>query len=713
MREDKGESKIARPNSDTQPAGFTGQAKDALVQLAEQHLARQSFTSKAAEIFEQVAELFPDRHDFQMALQACHLVEAISLAVQTHLANPSTAQALSDEREALEHFIEEFPGSPELTKSLGDMYLLEGDCESACEAYRLAQSCGYSDSEAIANAGNLALKSAQAPPSALLYFAEQALALGKFALSASLLAEAVRRCEGEQDATVDLLREVSERFLPHLPLSSEKQLVLGEIARVSVRVGHLDSALLALREVGLANFPHTDVVKRIARHLIDREEYREASDYLQLIAYDRETKELLNEIATRLDERGDIDTALALLRYINEHDLGIPKAEQVVQDRLELDTMEQIAERHFSSGRYDDAIHHYGRLAEREVSLLPKIVPRIEIALAQSRQPQPRDLVTLAEAFRKKRDHEHAQALLGRALEVDAGNEQARQLLRTIYDEILKADPNAAPVRLRSGDLYVMCGRLDKAIEEYKAILSIPGGDLDARRPLAAAYLRSGDPSQALEQYRYVFMVAADIAPLYEIMEALTKAGLLREALQAARKIYDFDRTYGDVADRMVTLDERVRQEDMVRLSRDTRMADLIGEQAVGRYRFMEQLGSGGMGVVHKVFDSKNQCVVAMKVLRESLTSSSKVLERFFREAQVVASLNHRNIVNIYDYNISSTAGKSYIAMEFIDGPSLRDVIEEQIAAGANTTSEYIAEILYYCLQICDALDTTHAKGII
>jgi serine/threonine-protein kinase len=142
-------------------------------------------------------------------------------------------------------------------------------------------------------------------------------------------------------------------------------------------------------------------------------------------------------------------------------------------------------------------------------------------------------------------------------------------------------------------------------------------------------------------------------------------------------------------------------------------MVELIGDQAIGRYRYIEQIGSGGMGVVHKVYDLKNQTVVAMKILRESLTGSAKAIDRFFREARIAATFTHPNIVNIFDYSISSVFGRSYIAMEFVDGPSLRNIIEERFSVGNELSSEYIAEILDYVVQLCDALDTTHMKGII
>ncbi|MBI1785798.1 serine/threonine protein kinase, partial [Candidatus Sumerlaeota bacterium] len=134
---------------------------------------------------------------------------------------------------------------------------------------------------------------------------------------------------------------------------------------------------------------------------------------------------------------------------------------------------------------------------------------------------------------------------------------------------------------------------------------------------------------------------------------------------------------------------------------------------AIGRYQFVDKIGSGGMGVVYKVLDVRQNKQVAMKILRDGLASSSKALDRFFREARIAAQIRHRNIVDIYDYNISSQDGQNYIVMEFIEGQSLREFIDLHFDDTISTSIEYITEMLYYGVQLFDALQATHSKGII
>ena len=91
----------------------------------------------------------------------------------------------------------------------------------------------------------------------------------------------------------------------------------------------------------------------------------------------------------------------------------------------------------------------------------------------------------------------------------------------------------------------------------------------------------------------------------------------------------------------------------------------MIG-QALGHYRIEAKLGEGGMGVVYRAFDTHLDRPVAIKILRADATASPERRRRFQQEAKAASALNHPNIVHIYD--ISSSGGTDYIAMEFVDG---------------------------------------------
>ena len=133
-------------------------------------------------------------------------------------------------------------------------------------------------------------------------------------------------------------------------------------------------------------------------------------------------------------------------------------------------------------------------------------------------------------------------------------------------------------------------------------------------------------------------------------------------------------------------------------------MDHLIGKKLDGRYEVLQLVGVGGMANVYKARDIIDERLTAVKVLREEYASNEEFVRRFKNESKAIAALNHPNIVKVYDVSFSDKMQS--IVMEYIDGITLKDYIDQQKIIRWK-------EAVHFAVQILRALQHAHDKGIV
>src|SRR5436190_15552937 len=126
-----------------------------------------------------------------------------------------------------------------------------------------------------------------------------------------------------------------------------------------------------------------------------------------------------------------------------------------------------------------------------------------------------------------------------------------------------------------------------------------------------------------------------------------------------------------------------------------------IPEESIAHYRIMEPIGAGGMGAVYKAYDKKLQRIVALKVLPPEYVSQQDRRRRFFQEARAASALNHPHILTVYE--VGEDNGTPYIAMEFVEGETLRQKIKSR--------SLQLNDVLGIAIQSAGGLAQAHEVG--
>jgi tetratricopeptide (TPR) repeat protein len=224
------------------------------------------------------------------------------------------------------------------------------------------------------------------------------------------------------------------------------------------------------------------------------------------------------------------------------------------------------------------------------------------------------------------------------------------------------------------GDIFCSRGKHTLAIKKLRQAI----GDLDLDTDNRDAYYRLATAHEAADEFQ--------------------------EAVDLYERILTFDYHYKDVEKRLEIARSKVVQNRSTESLASTQ--ETVGPPSgrPGRYRIEGELGRGGMGIVYKAHDTVLDRPVALKVLPDALKDNPEALKNFLREAKSAAKLNHPNIVTVYD--AGEQDGRYYIAMEYVDGTTLKEIVRRRGVISPNG-------VLHVLLQMCEALAFAHDQKVV
>ncbi len=311
------------------------------------------------------------------------------------------------------------------------------------------------------------------------------------------------------------------------------------------------------------------------------------------------------------------------------------------------------------------------------------------------------DFLQAAEMLRVAGDRERAAACYERAGRFREAAEALAQAGRHDREAELLA---RAGDRLRAGELLIEQGDEDRAIKVLQEIDDGHAHFARAAALLGDVFRRRGLHSLAVKKLERALAGRAldreTLGAHYALATTCEAAGETARARELYERILAFDYHHADASERLARLGEA----SGASASQEGGGRSAGASAARGRYRIVGKLGRGGMGIVYKAEDTVLDRVVAFKVLPQALKENPQALKNFLREARHAAQLNHPNIVTVYD--AGEQAGIYYIAMEYVDGSTLKEIVKQRGAIAPGGVVNVLA-------QMCEGLAYAHDKKIV
>jgi tetratricopeptide (TPR) repeat protein len=262
--------------------------------------------------------------------------------------------------------------------------------------------------------------------------------------------------------------------------------------------------------------------------------------------------------------------------------------------------------------------------------------------------------------------------------------------------------------KLKAAEIQLANGAEEDAIKVLQEIEPEHADFSKASALLGEIFKKHGKLSLAIKKLTHAIGSSGvsrdNVQAFYSLATVYEANKEVGEAAELYEKILAFDYNHADVSARLEQARELLKKEAAEKQAAAQTGAQLSASQKAGRYKITGKLGRGGMGVVYKAQDSVLDRTVAFKVLPETLKENPQALKNFLREAKSAAQLNHPNIVTVFD--AGEQDGAYYIAMEYVDGHTLKEIIKHRgrISSGG---------IVHVLAQMCEALAYAHESKIV
>jgi len=433
-------------------------------------------------------------------------------------------------------------------------------------------------------------------------------------------------------------------------------------------------------------------------------------------------RELLNlslDAARLYEKAGDREGALRVSQRSGwAHD-----AAKLAEELARHDVASELYEKAGDAGRAASAMRQAGKEQEAARFLAERARDRGDLAQAAEHFEEAGEPLDAADLYRQLERYEDA----ARCYEAAGDLLQAGEMFRLAGDIVRAAEAFATcgqwsdaaacyeeaqrPVEqahalaratryVDAAQIYRREGRKDEALEALQHVDAHSAEHVAACALAGEILLEDGKHALALARLEPVLGDAAPsrdtLGAHYALARALEAAGRHGDAAARYERILAVDLRHRDAEARLAACRAKAVKAAVP--------SDSAAATRPGRYRVLGELGRGGMGIVYKAHDTVLDRVVALKVLPEALRENEVALQNFLREAKSAAKLNHPNIVTVYD--AGEQDGRYYIAMEFVDGTTLKDILKRKgpIAPGG---------VLNVLLQMCEALGYAHEQRVI